>query len=390
MTGPVGETGYVKLLETRVLDCDGTRYGPFDVSLDATWSSTNTSVVTVGSVSSNGVFCTCVGVGQANVHADFQGTFSEPDPLGSGCNTTFVPFPGDCPTNVVEVHILQNGADITNTTQDVIVGEKISLTAEVQPSGTTFTNQQWTVPGSRVANYVATLSSGTLTPLSNLAGSSVDFYWVDGGDGRQVQYSITIDGIPLGSAATFNVKRPTATVTTSTGTIAVRSEGTACVLRFGNPTTHGIDFSSSLQLPQGFSGAAQWVQIVTVNRSFKDTSNNCWQFSATGLDTTYPYDSASSTEDSPGSILESDQTTQNVSDSFQMWLMFRPPGGIWIPLRVVSWGWSASARQDGSGCSGWTIVSSSKTAVSVSDTTEHPRWSLAITDCCTYAHATCP
>jgi hypothetical protein len=102
MSKVLGQTGHFKLLETRIEDCDGTIYGPFDVSADAGWSSTNGSVVTVGAVSSSGVLCSFVGVGQANVHADFQGIISQIDPLSETCEGTFSPFPDD---GVVEVNI---------------------------------------------------------------------------------------------------------------------------------------------------------------------------------------------------------------------------------------------------------------------------------------------
>jgi hypothetical protein len=95
MSKVLGETGHFKLLETRRLDCDGTLYGPFDVSADASWSSTNTSVVIVGAVSSSGVLCSFVGLGQANVHADFQGIISQVDPISETCEGTSSPFPDD-------------------------------------------------------------------------------------------------------------------------------------------------------------------------------------------------------------------------------------------------------------------------------------------------------
>lgn len=48
------------------------------------------------------------------------------------------------------------------------VGQKVSLVAEVQPAGTTSTNPQWTVPGTRVANYVVTCT-GTPEPRRDYA-----------------------------------------------------------------------------------------------------------------------------------------------------------------------------------------------------------------------------
>jgi len=217
--------------------------------------------------------------------------------------------------------------------------------------------------------------------LTNLTASSVSFCWVDGGDGRQVQYTATIGGQPYSANATFNVKRPTAQVTSTTGTVAVSSAWGYLALHYGTSATPGITFSRSITIPSGFSGTTQWVQLVSSTLRRRKLNNGVWQrLQGTGvLDTTYPYSANSSTVDSPDTPLTSDYVEKTVQDSFKMWLMFMPSGSgsIWVPLRSVNWSWSGSASRSGTV---WTLTSSSNTInPSDADSTTHPTWTSNVT-----------
>ena len=62
-----------------------------------------------------------------------------------------------------------------------------------------------------------------------------------------------------------------------------------------------------------------------------------------------------------------------VNDSFKMHLMFKPDvaDAIWVPLKLVAWGWSAEvSRQRDS----WTLVLNSNPEPEVHDTSQHPVW----------------
>jgi hypothetical protein len=298
-----------------------------------------------------------------------------------------------------KVDILLNSTVITGTSRDVIVGQSISLSSQVQSGGLTATSKQWTVPGTRVANYVVVCSgplqgdgttqcqntpspgtSGTVTSLTNLATDNISYYWVDGGDGRQVQFSVTVNGVSNSATATFNVKRPTATVTATTGTVAVDSNyPNGFALHFGNPSgTPGVTFTPSITIPSGFTGTTEWIQMANSNRTFQPNVGSQVVFTASGLDTTYPYSFNNSTADSPGTAFSAcDFTSATTNDSFTMWLMFKPNvssgfTAIWVPLRAVSWSWTADASRNAGTCN-WTLNSSSKSATDA-DSTAHPQW----------------
>jgi hypothetical protein len=233
MTGPVGETGYVKLLETTVLDCNGATYGPFDVSADATWSSTNTSVVTVGSVTSSGVLCTCVGAGQANIHADFLGTVSEPDPLGSGCDTTSVPFPGDCPIDVNPPALVGPGS----------VTRAASATFTIQDAGT---NAQ--ISGWQFSDGTSTVSRTVSTSATTWSGIMVT--------SGTVSVTIVQGGVPFNLSTNVTVSARTGFAFTAIAATKVQN-GFNCpisgVISVPSPPTQSGDAVGKFCLDQAFS-----------------------------------------------------------------------------------------------------------------------------------------
>ena len=246
---------------------------------------------------------TCLGPSLISNCSEFRCTFSYA--VGSASTTATV--------TTTSVRIKMGGTDITNTTRDVIVGQKISLIAEVQPAGQQTSNQQWTVPGNPIANYVANTTQGMVTPLTNLTNSAIDFYWVSGGDGRQVQYSVSVNGQPFTARATFNVKRPTASVTSTTGIVEVSSANGSLELHYGRPGTQGIVWNAAATLPQGFNGTFVWVQIAHPNRRRRLTTTGTWERAVqAGLDGGFPYPVGN--VDSPGTALNSNYLEKQVNN----------------------------------------------------------------------------
>lgn len=130
----------------------------------------------------------------------------------------------------------------------------------------------WTVPGNRIANYVVVCNgplqgdgatecqnptSGTVTPLTNLNTQSLTYYWVDGADGRQITYSVKVDNKTFTGRATFNVKRPTAQVTATTGAVSIDNLHPSSPFSFHyglpSPNTPSIKFTRTITFPSGFT-----------------------------------------------------------------------------------------------------------------------------------------
>jgi len=286
----------------------------------------------------------------------------------------------------VSVKIKQDGNDITDTTHNEIVGKQINLTGEVLPQGLTVDSHEWTIPGIRIEDYIANNDYGQVVELTGLDEPSVSYYWVDGGDGRQVQYTVSVLGTACSAEATFDVKRPTATMSTSTSSVDI-NEGSGEYyygLRFGDPTTTpvtpGIEFNCAADIPDGFEGTTELVQLYTYNRT-RERPGKSQALEATGLDNVFPYGLGTSDDDMPDQGLETDWDKVTVNDSATMWFIFKPSGAgaIWVPLRKVDWSWEGTAhRVQGNE---WTLdtADNSENPSSV-DTTEHPQWIHNIED----------
>jgi hypothetical protein len=279
-----------------------------------------------------------------------------------------------------------SGTDLTLQTNSVIVGQQMNLQCRLSMTNSFMTNFplanfKWTIPGYAISNYVADGQSGVVYTNFSITSSNVNFYWVDGGI-KQVQISATVNGQTITGQAAFNVLRPTATVTTTTATVAVTTAWGDLEIAYGTPAQFGITFTNSITMPNGFSGTNEWVQEITstLRRAQTNDGSGAWyRLQASGvLDTHYPYPpiSSDSTRDAPGQGLNSQWQNISISDNFNMWLMFKPTGGQWVPLKVVTWNWGGTASQTGGV---WTLNSSNNIVNPVGvDSLTYPSWTNSI------------
>jgi hypothetical protein len=375
----VGDNANVEL-QSRYYDCFGNNPQWFTVYPSGLqYSFSNPNVAIFGNYQ-----IIAVGAGSAFVDVGWGEKTYTPGPCESGgcepcAESDWTAWASESVTvQSPRIRIFQNGNEITNP-QNVIVGQHIGLSMSVEPPGATVSNRQWTVPGTRVANYVVPPggATGTLTPLTNLSNESVNFYWVDGGDGREVTISATVQGVPVNNKATFNVKRPTVSnMTINTGEVQLTGawpDGYG--MWFGVPTRVGISFSANVSIPSGFTGNLQWVQIWDKRRRI--VNSGIWYSSiGIGLDSQYPYATGNQANDSPGLAFGSDFTRVITNDSFFMFYMFQPTGvpgtSIWVPLKIIPWGYDGEALKSGSS---WAIINFfNPTNVVAFDTTDFPTW----------------
>ncbi len=161
--------------------------------------------------------------------------------------------------------------------------------------------------------------------------------------------------------------------------------------------TPSIKWTVSVATPASFGhlgqGLWQLVQLVTPGRSMVRGDGSSWVLQnqgLTGLDTSLPYAPTSGQNDpnsgypddgtvrserdgltdSPVQPFQTDATSVTISDSYEMFLMYRPfdsgLGSEWVPLRHTPWTWNAIPRP---------------TAGS---------WPTALTPCGTYSGTTVP
>jgi hypothetical protein len=248
------------------------------------------------------------------------------------------------------------------------------------------TNFQWTIPGYAISNYVANDGSGIVYTNFSTVNSNVVFYWVDGvtnladATNRVVQISATVNGKTVTGQATFKVVKPMVSVTTHTA--SVNADNFIGLLGFYDDSTYGpgITFSNAITIPSGFSGSNEWVQIVlNPYRAQQDTNNVWWVYTENGaapyLDTSYPYTNvaANVAADTPSSPLLNGYREIAITNSFEMWLMFKPTGGQWVPLRTVSWNFSGTATNSGTS---WFLTSGnwSTNPPDADAGTTYPQW----------------
>lgn len=296
------------------------------------------------------------------------------------------------PFSIAKVRILRTigtgqPSEITNTTINTIVGERIKLAAEILPTGISVSSRQWTIPQKIMKDFLVGTNSSSVVAVSGLDTANADFVWYDGADGREVKYTAVAGGNLVGKA-TFNVKRPEAsviTISTSQSFTTIDSATGVLELHYGLSTaqTAGIRFSiASITIPTPFTGDKQWVQTINRSATVTPVGGSQTSFTQTGLDGCYPYApiNQNSTFDSPGVQL-APFSYVNFNQQWSMWLMFKPSGSdsSWVPLRRVNWRWLAEAELISSS---WKLLShtnpNTPSQPTDADATEFPIWTLVV------------
>ncbi len=68
----------------------------------------------------------------------------------------------------------------------------------------------------------------------------------------------------------------------------------------------------------------------------------------------------------------------SAADSFSTWVMYRPPGGVWVPLQKLDWSWSGIAEKDIYGH--WSAAGSASAPQSATNSSDPPQWNSVVTD----------
>jgi hypothetical protein len=259
--------------------------------------------------------------------------------------------------------------EITDSFENILVGEKIKLKAVVKPGGAP---GQWSVPGTLIKEF----DGNTTPPKQNqpdLKGEVIEFAWVDGSfTGKEVElsYTTTAEGKPVSGSVTFYVFKPKITMETdaapkATLGLATFSDGSSNFELYLGPNNHqsGMYIGATVELPPEFEKQGyriQFVQLVTSDSWALETRGNSLQpiraqIPANSLDGSYPYPSKvqgnlTYMNDTPGGPFALVMRKLYIQDRFQTYVMFIPtagPGdgrGIWVPMKVVRWEWKSAAE----------------------------------------------
>jgi|GEM_PF-5289317 len=365
----------------------------------ATWQVTDPAVLSVDSYGTT----TATDFGTAYLQASWPAYRLNGEVASDECAYVDVVVFREEPVEVrPRVEILRNGQVIAGTgratvTQNVVAGEKISLTTRVtRGTGTS----QWTIDSNKaIKDYVVIYSGGQARSArkldlesSDLDQSNVDFYWIVGGNSLEARYTITIRGARHTATAVFNVKKPTSILTTRTGEVGLGfvenpPKEDVFALHYGRVyDSPGIRMDAGVTLPSGVSGQTAWAQVVNTRRTRTPVGGTQQVLQGIGLDGEFP--------DLPGELANEDSplepidpclyTAVSVTDNFATWLMFKPQVSnvttIYVPLKKVEWSWSGTATRVAA-CYPWALTNSSRTRnPSGVDTIEYPEWFAHVRD----------
>lgn len=300
---------------------------------------------------------------------------SEPAPEASPC---------PCPDS-----IRRNDLPITDGNRNVLPGQPINLS--IKCDSFTLTEIQWHIPGRIFRGYKADDNEGKLFPIEDehLKGKSVFFYWADTGDNREVSITFKADGVPCRKTAVLNVKKPLCEFDTIYfGTTRFSANGNAIGLFNSNTGLEdGIKWEARVMIPQGFGfKEGEWCFAQLLNGSIivKKASGKCEGTTQNGkrvLDNHFPYGGLgilptglpvpAQEKDTPRVFLADDDEKSKARFDFWMYILFRPIGGRWVPLKVMHWGYSYCAEKaDGN----WAIVTKGEFKHYAGETTIHPQW----------------
>jgi hypothetical protein len=299
------------------------------------------------------------------------------------------------------LQLLFGGQAVGDDAGKVVVGQYIPLQAMYKGPGERPTDHyNWTIDAEAYEDYTISADRGQLKPApTGDQKDSVQFIWTSSGN-KNVDVKRTIDGVALEASSKFDVLKPTATITdTKTGSVIVGNEqadnsGNWLLQAGQKGVREGIELSAKVDKPQGWTGNGSWafLQVFKTYVYVYVYQNNQWtqicHSSMNGkllLDDQFPevnvWDYGTTTasttpmpvgdgrvyifHDTPSLTLSGQWTYkarngQNVNffpggvtidDNFDLYIMFKPSNGTWVPLKDIKWHVSMEAWKNAQ--NGW-------------------------------------
>lgn len=306
----------------------------------------------------------------------------------------------------------------------VLTGQQIAATLQGIPTGFTVTKYTWAIKPSATVfkTYNEMATSNQLVPLgpTELTGPAVGSFSVaplafydSAAESVTVTCTVSVTA-PDGKLLTLTATAPSVTVEKPTVThwdihtgYVQQLQGQSGQVGFGLKFAPGSTLSggkawqkATIVVPPPFAttgGSGCFAQLITpdVEISNPDPTQvptdpkNKQQ----GLDNSFPYkgykwdvSGLGANFDGPAVLFENYNTTSGsgytqviTNQDFTTWLMYQPPGGVWVPLQSYTWNWSFTSKWDGSH---WNLFRASPSPTSGdpgytgADTPKFPQWKL--------------
>ncbi len=285
--------------------------------------------------------------------------------------------------------ILRNGKKIAGKNEAALPGAAISLSLKCDG---TPTDIEWSIPDKSFRNYTLSAPQNSITFLSDSdihQQTPPVFHWADSGE-KKISVSFKINGEECSARASIYVEKLTSylSVTYLAPTLTLKG-GVLVLANLTLPAAAGIAFKGFVAKPP--KGDIGYIQIIDddllVRLKDKDDVLNeeCLLATTKGniaLDS-LPINPAGKTGvelqngDSPAVVvLQKTQSDTKIAFSrgsrrFRTYLMFKPPGGKWVPIKYVKWrAWGCVENETLSAKFG-------SEAYAAVDTSEHPLWTAA-------------
>ncbi len=297
--------------------------------------------------------------------------------------------PAPPPAAVVPMLSIQGlSGPVANGYSAVIGGRETWTVSSPNTPGANITGLAFNVApaGAIVGNYTTTDDVGTVAPFA-AAADRATFYWATSGAVTLV-VTANVNGQAATTTIAVTVASPTLTSYTAQTDVSqilsplrVPSDPTSGIssLSFGNTALQrpGIAATAIVTLPAGFlwSGQLGMTQTFRVNRPGTAADGTAipnsvspgevvdrefiYPFECDGEECDGPFDTAAgaathtlTTDDTPSSLLGGSgpmlvKQRVDINETYHLYVMFKPTGGVWVALGEIVWRWQASATYTG-------------------------------------------
>jgi hypothetical protein len=270
------------------------------------------------------------------------------------------------------------GKDISGKTLDWVVGQEADLQANINGA----TSYTWTIDGATYSDWTfQDGANGHASPVllakNNQAtqmGTNdrrVQFFWVKPGT-HDVTLTVVVGGQTLKKEATFNVVSPVATLTGSPTNPAnnpiqiqanLNKDASGQFIQefsYGAGGAPGIGFNASAAANNLEGGTIELLQVTSGTYVLTPNGGAPTPHSTNGyiVDDDKNFKAAYSgqtpiaknnfatlsSNDSPD-VPTDPYSKITVTQLFNMYLMYQPDGGKWVPLAVFAWYWAGTATK---------------------------------------------
>ncbi len=256
----------------------------------------------------------------------------------------------------VRLRVVAGGPSVAGQTTSTLDGKRNNLLVELENACGRTMAVSWTIPGSAVDNY--DLATNTVTYVtSELMNESIDWYWTIENSTQTVSVDVTVEGQTATLTRNYSVARPCASVTVGTTSVYRQHSDPGAFIDFSGYMAVGFGDAMGTEGiimtgDNGDPGQFAWVQIIN-----SYSLSAVWDGDApegirlvTGanildVEPGEPITEAPVFKDAPTIPILAGMHHVETNQQFSTYVLFKPDGGIYVPMEKVNWYWSFSGTR---------------------------------------------